>query len=126
MASPRGLFRVKMPQNGPKLLKITLLCVLRKTGTLDYDETCYKVETNSMLHNIVHLYSGISLGCALGALLGLKTPLYGLFADVCPKSHYVCCYSVFYGAEFKFTGLNTCKGIVHLFLGCVLLPLGTF
>ena len=32
-----------------------------------------------MLHNFVYLYSGITLGCALGALLGLKTPLWGLF-----------------------------------------------
>ena len=75
-----------------------------------------KVETNWMLHNFIYLYSGITLGCALEALLGLKTPLLGLFSDVCPKCHYVCCCSGFYGAEFKFTP----------FLGCVSLPPGDF
>ena len=32
-----------------------------------------------MLHNFVYLHSGITLGCALGALLGLKTPFWGFF-----------------------------------------------
>ena len=35
-----------------------------------------------MLHNFVHLYSGITLGCALGALLGLNPPFWGFFMFV--------------------------------------------
>ena len=32
----------------------------------------------------------------MGALLGLKTPLIGLFSDVCAKYHCVCHYSAFF------------------------------
>ena len=58
-----------------------------------------------MLHNFVYLYCGITLGCALGALLGLKTPLLGPFS-VQNTIMYVILVG-FYGAEFKFIGPNT-------------------
>ena len=32
-----------------------------------------------MLHNFVYLYFGITLGCGLGALLGLKNTTFGIF-----------------------------------------------
>ena len=60
-----------------------------------------------MLHNFVYLYSGITLGCALGALLGLKTPLLGLFLMFVQNAIMYVVIVFFYGAEFKFTGLNT-------------------
>ena len=60
-----------------------------------------------MLHNLDYLYSGITLSCALGALLGLKTPLFGLFLMFLQNAIMYVVTVVFYGTEFKFTGLNT-------------------
>ena len=62
-----------------------------------------------MLHNFVYLYSGITLWCALGALLGLKTPLLGLFLMFLQNAIAIMYVVIVvgYGAEFKFTGLNT-------------------
>ena len=60
-----------------------------------------------MLHNFVYLYSGITLGCALGALLGLKTPLLELFLMFVQNTIMYVVIVVFYVAEFKFTGPNT-------------------
>ena len=66
-----------MPQNAPKLLKMALLWILRKLAPWILMKLTKKVETNWMLHNFVYLYSGITLGCALGgALLG---PFWGYF-----------------------------------------------
>ena len=60
-----------------------------------------------MLHNFVYLFSGIILWCALGALLGLKTPFWGLFLMFVQNAIMYVVIVVSYGVEFKFTGLNT-------------------
>ena len=61
-----------------------------------------------MLHNFVYLYSGKTLGCALGALLALKnTPFWGFFLMFVQNVIMYVVIVVFYGAEFKFTGPNT-------------------
>ena len=60
-----------------------------------------------MLHNFVYLYSGITLWCVLGALLGLKTPLLGLFLMFVQNTIMYAVIVFFYGCEFKFTGPDT-------------------
>ena len=53
-----------------------------------------------------------------GTFRAKSTP-YGAFSCVCPKWHYACLYSGFYGTEFKFSCPNTWKAAVKklTFLG---------
>ena len=61
-----------------------------------------------MLHNFVYLYSVITLGCALGgALRAKKHPFWGFFLMFVQNAIMYVVIVVFYGAEFKFLGLNT-------------------
>ena len=62
---------------------------------------------HSVKQNFLLQLSEKSVNMLFWGALGLKTPRLGLFSDVWPKYHYVCRYSGFYGAEFKFTGHNT-------------------
>ena len=66
-----------------------------------------KLLTNWSLHNFVDLYCGITPGCALGVLLGLKTPIAGFFLMFVQNVIMYGVIVVFYGAKFKVTGLNT-------------------
>ena len=61
-----------------------------------------------MLHSFGYLYSGITLGCALGALLGPKnTPFRGIFFKFVKKLDMYVYLVVFYGAELKFICFKT-------------------
>ena len=69
-----------------------------------------------MLYNFAYLYSGITLGCSPGALLGLKNTLFwGLFLLFVQNAIMYVFLVVTYGAEFKFTCLNAWNSIVYPF-----------
>ena len=64
---------------------------------------CQNVETIVMNIKVLLLNPEQTLVRVPRGLLVLKTPLLGAFSDGFPKCHYVCLYSGFYSADFKFT-----------------------